>query len=110
MKKGKILKVALIIMMITVLFVMPITTLAADEEFDIMSDPIDLNGGSTNTTTPETPETPTTPTTPEKPSTQPENDLPKTGIADNTMMVVAIVLLAIGAIIAYKKTNYYKNV
>lgn len=107
----KKVKITLIIMMIALLFAMPITTLAVDDEFDIMSDPIDLNGGST--TTPETPTTPTTPETPETPTTtptQPENDLPKTGIADNTIMVVAIILLSIGAIIAYKKTNYYKNV
>lgn len=87
------------------------TTSTEDPTIDLTPDTPTTETPSTSTETPitETPitETPTTPTTP---TTGQENNLPKTGIEDNRTLLVAIVVLLVGAIITYKKVNYYKNI
>ena len=37
-------------------------------------------------------------------------NLPKAGLKENTMMGIAITVLAVVAIFAYKKINQYKNI
>ena len=87
------------------------TTSTEDPTIDLTPDTPTTETPSTSTETPitETPitETHTTPTTP---TTGKENNLPKTGIEDNRTLLVAIVVLLVGAIITYKKVNYYKNI
>lgn len=140
MKKKIILKIVLVMVLAFMMLAMSINVLAVDDGYDPVSDVIDLDdpissgdgsGGSTTVETPTTstedptidltPDTPTTETpttstetpiteTPTTPVTGQENDLPKTGIEDNRTLLVAIVVLLVGAIITYKKVNYYKNI
>ncbi len=140
MKKKIILKIVLVMVLAFMMLAMSMNVLAVDDGYDPVSDVIDLDdpissgdgsGGSTTVETPTTstedptidltPDTPTTETpttstetpiteTPTTPVTGQENDLPKTGIEDNRTLLVAIVVLLVGAIITYKKVNYYKNI
>ena len=140
MKKKIILKIVLVMVLAFMMLAMSMNVLAVDDGYDPVSDVIDLDdpissgdgsGGSTTVETPTTstedptidltPDTPTTETpttstetpiteTPTTPVTGQENDLPKTGIEDNRTLLVAIVVLLEGAIITYKKVNYYKNI
>ena len=59
-----------------------------------------------STTTPST----TTPSTTTPSTTKPNDTLPKAGLAEDTMMVVAIIVLGATAIYAYKKINEYNNI
>lgn len=81
------------------------TTSTEDPTIDLTPDTPTTETPSTSTETPIT-ETPIT----ETPTTGQENNLPKTGIEDNRTLLVAIVVLLVGAIITYKKVNYYKNI
>ena len=140
MKKKIILKIVLVMVLAFMMLAMSMNVLAVDDGYDPVRDVIDLDdpissgdgsGGSTTVETPTTstedptidltPDTPTTETpttstetpiteTPTTPVTGQENDLPKTGIEDNRTLLVAIVVLLVGAIITYKKVNYYKNI
>ena len=59
------------------------------------------------TTTPElTPQQPTTPTTP----TTPENTYSDAGLVEDTIMIIAIAVLGITAVYAYKKVNQYQGI
>ena len=128
MKKKIILKIVLVMVLAFMMLAMSMNVLAVDDGYDPVRDVIDLDdpissgdgsGGSTTVETPTTstedptidltPDTPTT-ETPTTPTTGQENNLPKTGIEDNRTLLVAIVVLLVGAIITYKKVNYYKNI
>ena len=60
-------------------------------------------------TTPE-PQTPTTPEPPKQPTSTTENQYAHAGIAEDTMMVVAVLALVALAVFANKKVNEYNNI
>lgn len=123
MRKETIFKIILVLMVGIILFAM------SAKVFAVTDDAIDFNdwndwedqgdksniGGEqkpnteTPTTPTPTPTTPTTPTTPEAPKKE-NTDIPKAGLAENTMVGVAIIVLGLTAIYAYKKINEYKNI
>ena len=127
MRKETISKIILVLIMGVILFARPINVLATGAA-DINSywDDWEDQGskGELQGTTEDKEETPApapapapapTPTTPEptKPTTttpQKEQELPKAGLAEDTLMVVSIIALIGMATIAYKKVNEYNNI
>ena len=138
MRNKTILKVILVLIMGTILFAMPVKTFAVSSDatdlnnyWDDWEDQgsIEDIGGSTTTTettdstTTTTPSTSTTTTPSTSTTTTPststttstttkteDTTLPKAGLAEDTMMIVAIVVLGITAIYAYRKINEYNNI
>ena len=43
-------------------------------------------------------------------NTKPENKIPEAGLAEDTAMVVTLVVLGVAAIFTFKKANEYKNI
>ena len=120
MRRETVLKAILVVIIGIMLLAKPI---------NVFADPADLNdpslwedqgglediGGDTVTDTTLTPDTQTTeqtPTTPSTttPSTETKEELPKAGLAEDTMMVVAIFGLIATATFAYKKTSEYNEI
>ena len=109
MKKEKLLKLVLAIIMGVILIVMSTNVLAlSDDDFYL-----DLTN-TVNTNTPDTTPTPApTPDTNTNINTNAENyntNLPKAGIAENTMAGVVVTILAILSVYAYRKIKYYKDI
>ena len=127
MRKETILKIILVLIIGVILFARPINVLAtgaADvnsywDDWEDQGSKDDLQGTTEKEETPAqtTPE-PTTTTTQTTPSTtkpttstpQKEQELPKAGLAEDTLMVVSIIALIGIATIAYKKVNEYNNI
>lgn len=99
MKKEKILKMAVVLIISAVLFAMSTNVFAADVDF-FEDTTNQLN--TTNTTN--TVNTNTTNTN------NYNTNLPKAGAPANTMVGIAITVLAVVAVFAYKKVNQYKNI
>ena len=124
MRRETVLKVILLVTIGILLLAKPLNVFADSTDLnDFWEDQggLDDIGGTTETPTetPTTPETPTTtpetptekPSTPSTPpSTETKEELPKAGLAEDTMMVVAIFGLIATATFAYKKTSEYKEI
>ena len=111
MENGKLLKITLVLIMTITLLVMATNVFAADGDYTLdLTNTVNTNIPTTNTNTPTTnTNTPTYNTT--VPTTNNTNtSLPSTGIAENTMLIVALVVLTITAIYAYSKFKYYKSI
>jgi len=121
MRRETVLKVILVVIIGIMLLAKPLNVFADSTDLnDFWEDQGGLEdiGGTTETPTetPSTPETPTTtpeptPSTPSTtPSTETKEELPKAGLAEDTMMVVAIFGLIATATFAYKKTSEYNEI
>lgn len=118
MKKEKLLKIISIVTIVAMLLVMATNVFAADDIFDDVTDDglIDLNGGTSttpsgNTNTNINTNTNTNTNTNVNTNTNNYNtNLPNTGVAENTTIGVAITVLAIVSVFAYRKVKYYKDI
>ena len=114
MKKVTSLKVILILVVGLMLLVTPINIFAATEgPADLDSLWTDLEDqGDKGDLKPEetTPPPETTPPTPSTETEKPNNKLPDAGLAEDTMMVISIIVLGATAIYTFKKVNDYKNI
>ena len=124
MKKEKLLKSILVLTIGIALIAMTTNVFAlTDEDLDLtvtedLSPTIDLNattdsgtGINTNTNTNTNTSLNTNTNTNTTTNTNNYNtNLPEAGIAENTMLGVALTVLAITAIYAYRKIKYYKNI
>ena len=123
MKRETILKVILVLVMGITLFVNPINVFATslDElwtDYEDQGSKDQLTDDTQQTTgepkeepKEETPQQPTTtPSTPTKPTTQEKEELPKAGLVEDTMMVVAIAVLGMTSVYTFKKANEYNNI
>ena len=113
MRKEKLFKIVLVMVITIALLGVSGNVFAADDTYLDITGPI--TGTDINTNTDPTPDTTPEPTPEVKPETNnQQNDyntnLPETGLAENTMLVVAVVMLTGIAIFAYKKVNEYKNI
>ena len=113
MKNGKLLKIALVLIMTIALLVMATNVFAADGDYTLdLTNTVNTNTNtpSTNTNTPvantNTPAYNTTVPTANNTNT----NLPSAGLAENTIMFVVLTILAITAIYAYRKFKYYKSI
>lgn len=117
MKKEKILKLVMVLIMGIVLLASSVNVFAAlddpDEQLEFFNDITDDNVIDSNPTEPEE-ETETKPETNLNDNKNTTNnydtDLPEAGVAENTFAGVAIIVLTITAVYAYKKINEYKNI
>lgn len=113
MKKEKLVKIMLVIIMCIALALISTNTFALsdDDLYLDFSNSIDGNNTTnTSNTTDNTNYTNLTTTNTNNTSNNYNTNLPNTGLAENTMLGVAITLLAIISIYAYKKVKYYKNI
>lgn len=127
MKRERILKTIIVLIIGVVLFAMTSNVFAADTGLDFFDDTTNqldkntntnANTNATNTNTSNTNNTNNTNTvdttnTSATTNTNTNNyntNLPKAGAGENTIMGVAITVLAVVAIFAYKKVNQYKNI
>ena len=115
MKKEKLLKLVMVIIMGIVLLASSVNVFALEDEDDGLEFWQDLD--NPNPTEPEEPEEPEPETKPEtnlndnKDTTNNYNtNLPQAGVAENTFAGIAITVLTITAVYAYKKVNEYKNI
>lgn len=104
MKRERILKTIIVLIIGVVLFAMTSNVFAADTGLDFFDDTTNQLDTNTNTNATNTPATTNTNTN------NYNTNLPKAGAGENTIMGVAITVLAVVAIFAYKKVNQYKNI
>ena len=115
MKKEKLLKLVLAIIMGVILIVMSTNVLAlSDDDFYLdLTNTVNTNTPDTTPTPAPTPDTNTNINTNTNTNTNAENyntNLPKAGIAENTMAGVVVTILAILSVYAYRKIKYYKDI
>ena len=130
MRKEKILKLMVVLTIGIILVAMTSSVFAADTNstvdfFEDTTNQLNTTNTNTNTntnananTTSTNVNTNTTTTTDTSTNTNVNTtntnnyntNLPKAGLRENTMMGVAITILAVVAIFAYKKINQYKNI
>lgn len=128
MKKERVFKVILIFIIGIMLFARPLVSFAATgnstdlddlwddwedqgEKGDLVEDKNNNSSteNSTNTNTNTNTNTANKPTT-ETNTNNSNTEIPKAGLAENTIGIIAITVLGITAIYAYKKINEYKNI
>ena len=124
MKKEKVLKIVVVLIMGIVLFAMSTNIFALSDSdsgidfFEDTTNQLDTNTASNTSNTTNTTNTNntinTTNTTNTNNTANATNNyntsLPKAGAPENTIMGVAVTVLAITAIYAYKKVKEYKNI
>ena len=120
MKRETILKAILLVIIGIMLLAKPINVFADSTNLnDFWEDQgglDDIGGGTTTETPTDTTQTPDTSTTTPStdttttPSTETKDELPKAGLVEDTMMVVATFGLVAMAIFAYKKTSEYEGI
>ena len=128
MKKERMLKTIVVLIIGTVLFAMTTNVFAADVDFfedttnqlNTVNTNTDntINTATNNTATNTNINTVNTTNTTSKVNTTTttantnnyNTNLPKAGAPENTMVGVAITVLAVVAVFAYKKINQYKNI
>lgn len=109
MKRERILKTIIVLIIGVVLFAMTSNVFAADTGLDFFDDTTNQLDKNTNTNATNT-NTTNTPATTNTNTNNYNTNLPKAGAGENTIMGVAITVLAVVAIFAYKKVNQYKNI
>ena len=126
MKRERILKTIIVLIIGVVLFAMTSNVFAADTGLDFFDDTtnqldtntntnantnaINTNTNATNTNNTNTVDTTNTSVATNTNTNNYNTNLPKAGAGENTIMGVAIKVLAVVAIFAYKKVNQYKNI
>ena len=124
MKKEKILKMAVVLIISAVLFAMSTNVFAADVDFfedttnqlnttnttNNTTNTVNTTNTNSNTNTGNTTNTTNTVNTNTTNTNNYNTNLPKAGAPANTMIGIAITVLAVVAVFAYKKVNQYKNI
>lgn len=98
MKRNSLIKGILLVTIVAILMLITNSVYAADT---IVLSPTDNNTALTSTLTP---------TTPVNNTSTLNSNLPKTGIADNTVVFIVVGVCAVAAIYAYKKVRDYKGI
>lgn len=113
MKKNSLIKGILLVTIIAVLMLVTNSVYAADA---IVLSPTDNNAATNNSAVDNNANTNSaltstlTPTTPVNNTSTLNSNLPKTGIADNTVVFIVVGVCAVAAIYAYKKVRDYKGI
>ena len=114
MKRNSLIKGILLVTIVAILMLITNSVYAADT---IVLSPTDNNTATDNSavannsalTSTLTPTTPVNNTSTLN-SNLPNSNLPKTGIADNTVVFIVVGVCAVAAIYAYKKVRDYKGI
>ena len=120
MKKEKLVKLLFIVIMISILLAMSInvfaaTTLDENDVIDITNSVVTNNTNNNYANTGINLNTGTTGNTYNTNintniANNANTNLPHTGIAENTLLIISIMVLGIVAIYAYTRIKYYKNI
>ena len=121
MEKSKLMKIVLIIIMVSMGVLLSARQAFAVDSFTDLTNTIDnsttntttLDNTTNNTTTNNTVANNTinnTFLTTTNTSTRNNTTLPNTGLAENTPVILLVVVFAISAVYAYKKIQDYKNI
>ena len=127
MKKENILKMAVVLIISAVLFAMSTNVFAADVDFfedttnqlnttnttnttNNTTNTVNTTNTNSNTNTVNTTNTTNTVNTNTTNTNNYNTNLPTAGAPANTMVGIAITVLAVVAVFAYKKVNQYKNI
>ncbi len=103
MKRNSLIKGILLVTIVAILMLITNSVYAADT---IVLSPTDNSAVANNSALTST----LTPTTPVNNTSTLNSNLPKTGIADNTVVFIVVGVCAVAAIYAYKKVRDYKGI
>lgn len=114
MKKNSLIKGILLVTIIAIFMLITNSVYAADaivlsptdNNTAIGNSAVDNNSATNNSALTST----LTPTTPVNNTSTLNSNLPKTGIADNTVVFIVVGVCAVAAIYAYKKVRDYKGI
>lgn len=113
MKRNSLIKGILLVTIVAILMLVTNSVYAADA---IVLSPTDNNAATNNSAVDNNANTNSaltstlTPTTPVNNTSTLNSNLPKTGIADNTVVFIVVGVCAVAAIYAYKKVRDYKGI
>lgn len=109
MKRNSLIKGILLVTIVAILMLITNSVYAADT---IVISPTDNNTATDNSAVANNSALTSTltPTTPVNNTSTLNSNLPKTGIADNTVVFIVVGVCAVAAIYAYKKVRDYKGI
>lgn len=109
MKRNSLIKGILLVTIVAILMLITNSVYAADT---IVLSPTDNNTATDNSAVANNSALTSTltPTTPVNNTSTLNSNLPKTGIADNTVVFIIVGVCAVAAIYAYKKVRDYKGI
>ena len=109
MKRNSLIKGILLVTIVAILMLITSSVYAADT---IVLSPTDNNTATDNSAVANNSALTSTltPTTPVNNTSTLNSNLPKTGIADNTVVFIVVGVCAVAAIYAYKKVRDYKGI
>ncbi|MEI3431096.1 MAG: LPXTG cell wall anchor domain-containing protein [Clostridia bacterium] len=109
MKRNSLIKGILLVTIVAILMLITNSVYAADT---IVLSPTDNNIATDNSAVANNSALTSTltPTTPVNNTSTLNSNLPKTGIADNTVVFIVVGVCAVAAIYAYKKVRDYKGI
>ena len=109
MKRNSLIKGILLVTIVAILMLITNSVYAADT---IVLSPTDNNTATDNSAVANNSALTSTftPTTPVNNTSTLNSNLPKTGIADNTVVFIVVGVCAVAAIYAYKKVRDYKGI
>lgn len=109
MKRNSLIKGILLVTIVAILMLITNSVYAADP---IVLSPTDNNTATDNSAVANNSALTSTltPTTPVNNTSTLNSNLPKTGIADNTVVFIVVGVCAVAAIYAYKKVRDYKGI
>lgn len=109
MKRNSLIKGILLVTIVAILMLITNSVYAADT---IVLSPTDNNTATDNSAVANNSALTSTltPTTPVNNTSTLNSNLPKTGIADNTIVFIVVGVCAVAAIYAYKKVRDYKGI
>lgn len=109
MKRNSLIKGILLVTIVAILMLITNSVYAADK---IVLSPTDNNIATDNSAVANNSALTSTltPTTPVNNTSTLNSNLPKTGIADNTVVFIVVGVCAVAAIYAYKKVRDYKGI
>lgn len=109
MKRNSLIKGILLVTIVAILMLITNSVYAADT---IVLSPTDNNTATNNSAVANNSALTSTltPTTPVNNTSTLNSNLPKTGIADNTVVFIVVGVCAVAAIYAYKKVRDYKGI
>ena len=110
MKRNSLIKGILLVTIVAILMLITNSVYAADNT--IVLSPTDNNTATDNSAVANNSALTSTltPTTPVNNTSTLNSNLPKTGIADNTVVFIVVGVCAVAAIYAYKKVRDYKGI
>lgn len=109
MKRNSLIKGILLVTIVAILMLITNSVYAADT---VVLSPTDNNTATDNSAVANNSALTSTltPTTPVNNTSTLNSNLPKTGIADNTVVFIVVGVCAVAAIYAYKKVRDYKGI